>query len=240
MSTGQSNQMVTIAGTEFLPPDVERAQPAKLPDAPARNDGPTIHYEGLEVYRFSVEQYARMAECEILGARERVFLLDGVVVRKMTLYPPHVIAMGKLNLLLARANLDGWHLANQTPVVLGPRSEPEPDLKIVRGNLDDYRRSNPGFRDTVLIIEVSDSSLRLDQTIMKARYAAAGILVYWIVNLVADRVEVYSDPTGPDGSPDYRRREEFGRGEAVPLVLDGHEVARIAVSDILPRPLEDA
>lgn len=240
MSTGQSSQMATIAGTDFLPPDVERAQAAISPDSPVADDGPVILYEGLEVHRFSVEQYGRMAECEILGPRERVFLLDGVVVRKMTMHPPHAIAMAKLNVLLARVNMDGWHLANQTPVVINPMSEPEPDFKIVRGTPDDYRRANPGARDTVLIIEVSDSSLRLDQTIMKARYAAAGIPAYWIINLPADRVEVYSEPTGPDGTPDYRRREEFNRGDSVPLVLDGREVARIAVADFLPRPLEDS
>ena len=234
MSTGQSSQMATITGTEFL-----CAQPERLPEAPAPEDGPVIHYEGLEVYRFSVEQYDRMGECEILAHRDRVFLLDGVVVRKMTMDPPHSISMAKLNVLLSRVQMDGWHFGNQTPVVINPRSEPEPDFKIVRGTPDDYRRCNPRARDTVLIIEVFDSSLRLDQTIMKARYAAAGIPVYWIVNLPADRVEVYSDPTGPDGTPDYRLHEEFGRGDSAPLMLDGREVARIAVSDILPRPLED-
>ena len=239
MSSGQASQMATIAGAEFLPPDVDRAQPEKVPDAPPVDDGPVIHYEGLEVYRFSVEQYDRMGECEILAHRDRVFLLDGVVVRKMSMNPPHAISMAKLNVLLARVPMDGWFLGNQTPVIINPRSEPEPDFKIVRGVPDDYRRANPGSRDTVFIIEVSDSSLRLDQSIMKARYAAAGILVYWIVNLPGDRVEVYSEPTGPDGTPDYRRREEFGRGDSVPLILDGREVALIAVSDILPRPLED-
>jgi hypothetical protein len=57
--------------------------------------------------------------------------------------------------------------------------------------------------------------------------------VYWIVNVVDGRLEVYDDPTGPDSNPDYRRRTEFGPDSEVPLVLDGREVARIAVRDLL-------
>jgi Uma2 family endonuclease len=239
MSTGQSSDLATIVAPEFVIPDIDRAESPKLPVAPPVDGGPTIRYEGLDVYRFSVEQYEKMAECGILSRNDRVFLLDGLVVQKMTFRPPHVIAMDQLTILLVRATPAGWYPSNQMPLVIGPKSEPEPDLKIVRGIPNDYRRQNAGPQDVVLVIEVSDTSLHLDQTIMKARYAAAGILVYWIVNLRDDRVEVYSDPTGPDSTPDYRRREEFGRGDSVPLVLDGHEVARIAVSDILPRPLED-
>lgn len=239
MSTGQSSDLATIVAPDFLPADVDRAEVPEPSKTPVVDDGPIVRYEGMDVYRFSVEQYEKMDECGILSRYDRVFLLDGLVVQKMTFLPPHVISMDQLNILLVRATPDGWYPSNQMPLVIGPRSEPEPDLKIVRGAPNDYRRQKPGPRDVVLIVEVSDSSLRLDQTIMKARYAAAGILVYWIVNLPADRVEVYSEPTGPDGTPDYRRREEFGRGDSVPLVLDGREVARVAVSDILPRPLED-
>ena len=50
-----------------------------------------------------------------------------------------------------------------------------------------------------LVIEISDSTLARDQGFKKAIYAKAGIPVYWIVNLVDRRVEVYTDPGGESG-----------------------------------------
>jgi Uma2 family endonuclease len=61
-------------------------------------------------------------------------------------------------------------------------------------------------------------------------YAAGGIPTYWIVNLVAGRLLVYTNP-GPDG---YRTSQIFTAEEEVPVVLEGREVGRIAVGEILP------
>ena len=84
------------------------------------------------------------------------------------------------------------------------------------------------------MIEVADSSLDEDRGWKKQIYAHARIPVYWIVNLVARQVEVYTDPTGPADQPDYRQRRDYGPTDEVPLVLDGQEVARIRVSELLP------
>jgi hypothetical protein len=68
----------------------------------------------------------------------------------------------------------------------------------------------------------------------KRLYAQAGIPVYWIVDLVERRVEVYTDPSGPTDEPDYRQHRAFGNSEEVPLVVAGREVGRIAASAVLP------
>ncbi|HEY2154525.1 MAG TPA: Uma2 family endonuclease [Isosphaeraceae bacterium] len=104
---------------------------------------------------------------------------------------------------------------------------------MVRGSPRDYagRRITPA--DVGLAIEVSDSSLR-DEVVKKAIYARSSVPVYWIVNIPDRRVEVYTEPTGPNSSPDYRRRDDYPSGADMPLVLDGVEVARIAVADLLP------
>ena len=104
----------------------------------------------------------------------------------------------------------------------------------MRGSPRDYAASRVGPGDVALVVEIAESSLRFDQTKMKTVYARAGIPVYWIVNVVDGRIEVYTDPTGPDSNPDYRGRAEFGPEVEVPLVLDGREAARIAVREILP------
>jgi Uma2 family endonuclease len=113
-------------------------------------------------------------------------------------------------------------------------SEPEPDVAVVRGSDDDYSDHHPGPEDVPLLVEVADTSLRRDRGFKKAIYAKARIAVYWIVNLIDRRVEVYTQPTGPAAAPDYGQHQDFGETDQVPLVIEGREVARIAVSELLP------
>ncbi|MFO7907182.1 MAG: hypothetical protein R6U98_31300, partial [Pirellulaceae bacterium] len=65
-------------------------------------------------------------------------------------------------------------------------------------------------------------------------YGNAEIPSYWVVNLMDRRIEMYTDPTGPDPNPGYRRRQDHDPSAAVPFVIDGREIARINVSDLLP------
>ena len=70
---------------------------------------------------------------------------------------------------------------------------------------------------------------------------AAGIPVYWIVNLIVDkrlslaRVEVYTDPDQEGGQ--YRSRVDLRAYDHVPVVIDGQEVGKVAVGDLLPPAL---
>ncbi|HWE37314.1 MAG TPA: Uma2 family endonuclease [Isosphaeraceae bacterium] len=184
-------------------------------------------------YRITVEQYHEMCRAGILGEDDRVELLEGWIVEKMTVYPHHRLSMMRTRRALERLLPPGWHVGTQNPITTGD-SVPEPDISVIRGSLDDYPDRHPGPNDLALVVEVSDASLRRDQTTKKRIYARAGIPVYWIINIPANRVEVYADPTGPADAPDYRSRTDFGPDEAVPFVIDGVEVGRIAARDLLP------
>lgn len=72
-----------------------------------------------------------------------------------------------------------------------PDSEPQPDIVLLRYRADFYKPAMPGPDDVVLMVEVADSSVRCDRNVKKALYAEAGIAEYWLVNLAADRIEVY-------------------------------------------------
>ena len=85
-----------------------------------------------------------------------------------------------------------------------------------------------------MLVEVAESSLDHDRTVKGRAYSRVAISVYWIINLCDRQVEVYTDPTGPAPRPAYRARRDYGEADAVPLVLDGHEIARIPVRDLLP------
>jgi hypothetical protein len=187
------------------------------------------------LYRMTLAQYHAMAEAGILGEQDRVVLLEGLIVNKMTKHQPHILATGLVQDSLTQAIPAGWFVEMQDPISIpGSRSAPEPDAKIVRGSRRDFqgRRVTPG--DVGLVVEVADSSVHEDQTTMKAIYAAASIPFFWLLNIPASRVEVYSNPSGPDPSPDYNHRTIHNADDFIPLILDGQEVARIAVRDLLP------
>ncbi len=79
------------------------------------------------------------------------------------------------------------------------------------------------------MVEISDTSLSEDRH-QAAIYAAGGVPVYWIVNLVDRQVEVYSDPS-PSG---YRFRQDYHAGESIPTDIGGNQLSSIALNDILP------
>ena len=81
---------------------------------------------------------------------------------------------------------------------------------------------------------MADSSLQRDRSLKKRLYAVAGIPVYWIVNLLANQIEVYTEPSGPTEKPDYQRQQNYGLTDVVPVVIEGQEVGRLAVQELLP------
>jgi Uma2 family endonuclease len=187
----------------------------------------------VPVRRWSVDEYHAMVCAGILTEDDRIELLDGWLVPKMTKKPPHRIATRRVRKALERAAPEGWYVDSQEPVTL-PTSEPEPDGAVIRGDTSDYADRHPGAADLALVVEVADSGLEADRTLKKAICAAAGIPVYWIVNLIERRLEAYGNPTGPAEYPDYHQRRDYVANEEVPLVVAGCEVARIAVDDMLP------
>ncbi|MEK6259253.1 MAG: Uma2 family endonuclease [Planctomycetota bacterium] len=193
----------------------------------------------LSVWRLSVEQYHEMIRTGILHNGDPIELLEGVLVLKRDRNLPHRIAVTQLRDLLMRLVGSGWHVETQEAVTLDT-SEPEPDLAVIRGTVRDYPDRHPGPNDIGLVVEVADTSLAQDRGQKKRVYARAGIVEFWIVNLIDEQIEVYFDPTGPvDPSDqaeqsDYRQRLVFTPGQSVPVTLGGGEVGLIAVSQVLP------
>jgi Uma2 family endonuclease len=174
-----------------------------------------------------------MVRAGIIDEDDPVELLDGWLVKKMTKSPLHRTVTGLLRDVLQKVIPAGWFVDSQDPVTLSA-SEPEPDVVLVRGSRLDYLDRHPGPGDVALVVEVSDSGLSRDRVFKKSIYAAAGIAVDWVVNLVDRRIEVYSGCTGSASGADYARCDLFAVGDKVPLVVDGRIVAEIPVGSILP------
>lgn len=191
---------------------------------------PSVKFAGPfeSLFRISVASYHEMIETGILGTSDRVELLEGVLVKKMPMNPPHVFAEEMLRDLLTALLGVGWFINSEKPVAM-PHSEPEPDLAVVRGKRSDYRARKPEASDTGLIVEISDSTLANDRAKL-AIYATAGFPLYWIVNIPERRIEVYSDPIGSV----YQTQTAYSENQTAPVVLDGQLIGSVPVKEILP------
>lgn len=207
-----------------------------LVSSPGVADHTTVSY-GDEVprplHRLSVAQYDAMGRAGILGPEDRVELLDGLLVEKMTKNPPHRIATRCVREALDRIAPTGWYVDSQEPIVTAD-SEPEPDVAVIRGATRDYVTENPPASSVALVVEVADASLARDRGFKAAIYARAGIPVYWIVDLALGQIEVLTIPSAANVAEPYAARRIARPGERIAVVIDGREVGSVEVASLLP------
>lgn len=178
--------------------------------------------------RWTAEQYLRLVDEGVLGPDDRVELLEGVIVSMAPQNVPHAAGVTRATRVLTLAFAERAVVRPQLSFIAGKFSVPEPDIALVAGGLDACDKAHP--RDALLVVEVSDSSLKQDRLTKAPMYAAASLPEYWIVNLRDGCVEVRRDP-----DPRNRRYRSVAirrRGQHIePIALAG---VRIAVDDLLP------
>lgn len=150
------------------------------------------------VHLFSVADYERMVETCILTENDRVELIRGEIIDKMTIGIEHSATTKRLNQLFSRLLADRVTIGVQDPVELSD-SMPEPDVSLLQPQADFYNKRNPEPKDILLLVEVSDASLDFDRNVKRPLYAENGIREYWIVNLIDRCLEVYRQPQ-PNGT----------------------------------------
>ena len=179
--------------------------------------------------RWTTAQFLRLVDEGVLGPDDKVELLEGVIVAMAPSNVRHDGALGLVSQALFRAIGDRAVVRVQLSFVGGSHSLLEPDVSVVPGTARDYEGARP--TRALLVMEVSDSSLKQDRLTKAAIYAAAGVPEYWIVNLRDDCVEIRREPAVADRR--YERVAVARRGEALePTALPG---VRVAVDDLLPR-----
>lgn len=178
------------------------------------------------------EEYDRLTELGFFTG-ERVELIEGRIVKRAPMTSPPATAIGLAADALTPAFGPGYSARVQMPLVVGDRSEPEPDLAIVAGPRRAYATAHPAT--AALVVEVADSSVEYDRDVKGSLYARANVADYWIVNLPERQIEIYRRPA-PD--PDafaawrYAERRLARPGETVsPLAAPA---AVVAVDDLLP------
>jgi hypothetical protein len=190
-----------------------------------------------DLCRFTVNDFQFAVANGVYDDHPHVELLDGYVVESISRNPPHEGTVHRLQRLLMRQLPDYLQVRTQSSLTLAT-SQPEPDLAVVRFRADDYMSAHPGAGDTHLVIEVSDTTLRRDQTGKLRIYVLAGIAHYLIVNLVDRRLQYYSRPLPGAAEPAYAEVTQAIWGETLTLSLDNGAVnINLNVSDVLPPQL---
>lgn len=185
------------------------------------------------IWRLSVDQYHAMVRLGILTSDDPVELLEGWLIPKMPKNPLHRATTRLIREALEGVIPAGWYVDTQEPITT-PDSEPEPDVVIVRGDTRHYLDRHPGPADVALVIEVADTTLQRDRELKKRLYASAGISVYWLMNLVERQLEVYTQPSGPKKQPIYAIQQIYRSNDKVPVILEGAEIARLPIQNLLP------
>jgi Uma2 family endonuclease len=177
-------------------------------------------------HRWSRAEYDRIVDVGGFAVDTRVELLDGEIIEMSPQKSAHATAVGLVEAALRRCIDDGCHLRSQKPLALDERSEPEPDVAVVPGQLRDYAHRHP--HTALLIVEVADTSLGYDQGSKARAYARNGIADYWILNLRDRVLEVYRDADHQG----YAQRRLVGAGEEIEPLMSPQCVVR--VDDLLP------
>ena len=146
-------------------------------------------------FRFTVADYYRAGRAGVLKPQHRYELIEGEIIRMTPPGPEHCESVDTLSDLLHDLLEKKYRIRCQGSVRLDNISEPLPDFAILKKRPEGYGKRQPGPADTLLLIEVSDSSLSYDKNRKAQIYAAAGIVEYWIVNLKKRCLHVMRKPT---------------------------------------------
>ena len=160
---------------------------------------------------FTVSEYYRMAETDILTEEDRVELIAGQIVAMSPIGSRHAACVKRLNLSLGKIVGDSMLIGVQDPIALDAYSAPEPDLVLLRPRADFYADAHPTASDVLLAIEVADTSADYDREVKLPLYAQAGIPEVWLIDLQKGCVEAYAQPA--DGT--YQETAEVAASDTL-------------------------
>ncbi len=175
----------------------------------------TLEVDGVRRVAWTPDTVEEAIRLGLLSPEDRYELIDGELYSKMGQGWPHRFAVDALLLAFRSLEPEAFHLSAQTDLRIDA-SYPQPDFHVLPGSL--YGRNKlPDASETLLVVEVSDSSLGFDKRKKTPLYASAGVPVYWIVDLTRNQVLVHTEPAGDA----YFCVEIFEIGDTLPVPFPG-------------------
>ena len=167
--------------------------------------------------KFTVEEFIRLDQMRFFQPDEKLELLDGEIHPMSPSGNRHVLILALLDRWLQRNLGDSWLVLCQSNIRLGKSSMPQPDIAVVRFLPESFQNRLPSQADARLVVEVADTSTDIDLGRKLELYAQAGIPEYWVFNLAAEILEVFTQPQGGSyqahqrlSAPDTARSEALG------------------------------
>lgn len=144
--------------------------------------------------KFTVDQYHQMAEQGILHCEENVELIEGEIISMSPIGFRHAFVTNYLANYFAQKLQDKTFVSVQNPISFSDRSEPQPDIALLKPSENFYSDRLPQATDILLLLEVADSSLTYDREVKIPLYAQHQINEIWLINLTQNQLERYTDP----------------------------------------------
>jgi Uma2 family endonuclease len=190
---------------------------------------PTVDRDRADIprtYPFAVADFQRMYEVGILPPETRAELIEGAIVEMSPIGARHAGCVNRLSQLFWEVLAGTAIISVQNSVRLNDRNLPQPDVALLTPRADFYGNSHPTPEDVLLIVEVAETTVRFDRDTKGPLYAIAGIREYWLVDLAANLVEVYRNPSDSG----YRTKLTVEAGEMIaPVALPDRAIAVAAM-----------
>ena len=169
---------------------------------------------------FTVDQYHEMARSGILSEDDRVELFAGEIVEMSPIGSRHASCVDRLTKTITMQIENSAIVRVQSPIRLGPRSEPQPDLALLKPRADFYAQAHPGPQDVLLIIEVAETSTDTDRKLKLPLYAKTGIPEVWIFELFTKQVDLYNPKAISLPAGVSARQGGFESGFSIDLIYE--------------------
>ena len=180
-------------------------------------------------YDWTVERYHELIRLGILTPDDNLELLDGQIVKRMSIGEPHAATVEGLTEYFFDRFGKQYRYRSENPVTLEPKSEPEPDFVISRRLEPGQPKTHPTPEEIYLVIEVAQDTISKDRKVKGPIYAAAGICEYWIINLEERQVEVHLNAEGERPST-YEQIAYYPAGST----FNSPFVGKVEVDELLP------
>ncbi len=147
-----------------------------------------------KLHLWTVEDYHRMIDADILTDGDKVELLEGLIIKISPQQPLQASTIQRVCDYIWELLRNKVNVRVRAPVTLPPNSEPEPDIAVVRINNERYFTTHPTPDDIFLLVELADQSLDRDCETKARVYANTKIPEYWVVDAKLQQVYVFREP----------------------------------------------
>lgn len=141
----------------------------------------------------SVVEYDQMVQARVFPEDDRLELIEGEIVEMSPIGAAHAGLVTWLTRLFTERFRETALVYAQNPIRL-PRSEPQPDVALLRPRPDYYTERLPEARDVLLLVEIADTTLAYDRAIKLPLCARSGIQECWLIDLAQQTIDVCRVP----------------------------------------------